>query len=260
MNNLDPIIKDSQKSDILFEEVERNSIPELTRPVLIILRTDDFSQDEVDQYRSFLSDKEIAKSLRFKFTNDSTSYIVVHGYLRRVLGKYLNIDPKAVGLNYNSFGRPFVSGYSRQMFFNLSHSKGLSVLAFDPDNEIGVDAEKMDAEFEYEPIVQHFFTKDEEGYIERSNGKFRHRFYELWTRKEAFLKALGIGITENLGVEVLKESIPEKVIHDDGSIGKGYLFKTLIYEQYFMITLALNLNSSTISAFGTSHNRRSILQ
>jgi 4'-phosphopantetheinyl transferase len=260
MNKLNAIVGSGQNPDAFLMESEKSSIPDLNRPVLIILKTDCFSQEDIAGFNSLLSEKEIDKSLRFKFMNDCTSYILVHGYLRWVLGRHLNIDPKAVVIDYNSYGRPFVTGCTRKVFFNLSHSKGLSVLAFDPDNEIGVDVEKMDTEFEYMPIVQHSFTKNEERYLENSNGKSRQHFYKLWTRKEAFLKAIGIGITENLGVEVLKESIPEKVIQNNKSLGKGYLFKTMIYEEDFMITLALNLNSTPISAFDPCSNKINFTQ
>jgi 4'-phosphopantetheinyl transferase len=254
MNKLNAIVGTGPNPEAFMMESEQSSIPDLNHPVLIILKTECFSKEDIAGFGSLLSENETAKSLRFKFTNDSISYILVHGYLRWMLGRHFNIDPKSVVIDYNSYGRPFVSGCSGQVYFNLSHSKGLSVLAFDPDNEIGVDVEKMDMEFEYQPIVQHFFTKNEERYIENSNGKSRQHFYELWTRKEAFLKALGIGITENLGVEVLKESIPERVIKDDGSMGKGYLFKTMMYEEDFMITVALNLNSTPVLAFDPCRN------
>ena len=100
-----------------------------------------------------------------------------------------------------------ITGYTRNIFFNLSHSSGVSLLAFDPGSEIGVDVEMIDEEFDYEPIVKRWFTPEEGKYIWQSKENSRIRFYELWTRKEAYLKAIGEGITKNLGIEVLDSKI-----------------------------------------------------
>jgi phosphopantetheinyl transferase len=233
---------------------ERNSFPELNSPVLILLKTDAVRPDELIRLESFLSEEEIAKSRRFRFSRHRVSYIVVHGFLRWMLGRHLGISPETVEITYNSYGKPSVAGYSKHIFFNLSHSSGISVLAFDPDNEIGVDVERTDEEFEYESIVQHFFSKEEEKHIQQIKTEARKRFYEIWTRKEAYLKAAGTGITENLHVDVLKEKMTGNINGKDGSGCKDFLFSSIMFENEFRITLAVGEGSGSIRAFVIGNN------
>jgi phosphopantetheine--protein transferase-like protein len=220
--------------------------PELRSPLLIVVQTDAVQPDEAVWLGSFLSAKETVKSQRFRFSHDRLSYIVVHGLLRWVLGRHMGISPDAVEISYNSFGKPYVSGYFPEIFFNLSHSSGLSVLAFDPGNEIGVDVERIEDDFEYDPIVQQFFTKEEGRYIQQVKAESRNRFYELWTRKEAFLKAVGTGITENLQTEVLKENIQDNTISEQGYIRKDFVFIQRMYGRNFRVTVAMSPHSGNL--------------
>jgi 4'-phosphopantetheinyl transferase len=135
------------------------------------------------------------------------------------------------------------------MFFNLSHCSGVSLLAFDPENEIGADVEKIDEEFDYEPIVKRWFTQDEDRYIYQSPETSRKRFYEIWTRKEAYLKAIGEGITKNLQVEVLENKRRDHLLMGGGSLRDEFIFESMVYERTYQITVALNENSFKLRTF-----------
>ena len=258
MRKINPVIYTSEAPGSFFRESDWKSLPQLNLPVVIILKTDQFGDKELTRLGSFLSEKEIAESRRFQFLHNKISYIVVHGLLRWMLGRYLGIPPKAIEFTYGLSGKPYLYGYSRRMFFNLSHSSGLSVLAFDPEYEIGVDVEKIDEEFDYEPIVKLFFTKKEGRYIRKTKEEWRERFYEIWTRKEAYLKAIGVGITENLNVEVLKERMKGNVLKEKKNIQMDFLFKSIIYEKNFRITLAMSTCSSNIRIFVLGNNENKV--
>jgi phosphopantetheinyl transferase len=245
----------AENKDKLFPEPDLISIPELNSPVLIVLKTDQIGLTECDRMESFLSGQEIANSLRFHFSDDRKSYIVVHGFLRWMLGRYLGISPEVLEFTRGLYGKPSIQKYSRKMFFNLSHSSGVSVLAFDPEHEIGVDVEKTDAEFEYEPIVRQFFTQEEGQYIRQSEGGSMKRFYEIWTRKEAYLKAVGAGITKGLHVEVLKEKINGNSVLEDGSRREDFLFRTMIFDQHFQIAIAMSADSPGFQTYVIKKNR-----
>jgi phosphopantetheine--protein transferase-like protein len=249
MKNTDTIITTSEKPDNIFLESDWSSLPDLNSPVLIILKTDEVNPEEFNRFESFLSEQEIAKSRRFRFSKDRKSYTVVHGFLRQMLGSYLEISPETIEFDHGLFGKPSISGYSRKLFFNLSHSSGVSALAFDPEHEIGVDIERIDEKFEYEPIVRHFFTKEEMRYIQHSKEEAEKRFYEIWTRKEAYLKAVGKGITKDLHVEVLKEKMKGNPATDTDLNQADFLFRTMIFEQQFQITLAMNEHSTGIRTY-----------
>jgi 4'-phosphopantetheinyl transferase len=254
MKMSDPEINNATAPDHSYRGFGGLLIPDLNSPVLIILKTEDIHLDDIAWLGSFLSEDETEKSRRFRFTRDRVSYITTHGLLRGILGKHLGISPEDVEITYNPFGRPSVSGYSRQVFFNLSHSSGISVLAFDPQNNIGVDVEKIDGKFEFESIVQLYFSKEEGKQIQSSEKKSRQRFYEIWTRKEAFLKAMGIGITENLQVDVLSERINGNSVLKDVSGNEEFLFRSMVFEQNFRITLAMGIDSGAIRKFVIRNN------
>jgi len=233
----------------IFSESEWNSIPGLNTPLLIILKTDHFSIEEQTRLSSFLSEDEIIKNRRYRFLRDRKSYIVIHGLLRWILGRHLGIEPRTIDFKFGNNGKPSITGYSRKMFFNLSHCSGVSLLAFDPENEIGADVEKIDEEFDYEPIVKRWFTQDEGRYIYQSPETSRKRFYEIWTRKEAYLKAIGEGITKNLQVEVLENKRRDHLLMGGGSLRDEFIFESMVYERTYQITVALNENSFKLRTF-----------
>ena len=176
MNRAKPVMKFSESPTNFFRESDWDSLPELSSAVIIILKTEQFSSEEIDRLESFLSEEETGKSKRFRFFNDKRSYIIVHGLLRWMLGRHFGISPKAIEFTYNLNGKPSISGYSGNMFFNLSHSSGVSILAFDPENEIGADVEKVDEKFDYELIVQHIFYRKRRRVHSENERKFAEKF------------------------------------------------------------------------------------
>ncbi len=244
----------AENRDSFFRETDWLSLPELNSPAVIVIKTEQSGREELIRLGSFLSEEEMAKSLRFRFNHDRMSYVVVHGLLRWILGKHLGVSPKEIGFSYGVSGKPSITGYDRRMFFNLSHSSGVSVLAFDPGHEIGADVEKISEDFEYEPIVEMFFTNKERAYIHDLKELSRERFYELWTRKEAFLKATGAGITKDLRVEVLEDKMTGNAISGQPGKQMDLLFKSMIYDNNYRITLALNPGSSGIRLVAPGDN------
>jgi 4'-phosphopantetheinyl transferase len=142
----------------------------------------------------------------------------------------------------------------------MTSRDGVSVLAFDPENEIGVDVERLDEAFEFESIVKHFFSAKEIQYIFQPEADSRQRFYHIWTRKEAYLKAIGTGITESLRTEVLDE-----IMNDIRLIGNGrrpgtFTFRSILFEQDFLITLAIKTVSEPIQAYYLRNFRTGLLE
>ncbi|MCX6248514.1 MAG: 4'-phosphopantetheinyl transferase superfamily protein [Bacteroidetes bacterium] len=262
MNGISDNLQSAVFPEIFLKGSWIDSFGELNSPFMVILKMQDVHPEDLVRFGRFLTEEETAKSGRFRFSHDRDSYIAVHGLLRWILGIYFGVLPEAVRIRYTSLGKPYVTGYSRQLFFNLSHSSGVSLLVFDPANEIGADVEKVDPEFEYESLVRRFFTKEEGNYIDQSGKKARERFFEIWTRKEAFLKAVGEGITENLSVEVLEEKISMNAIHPGESEGRNFLFRSALFEDEYRITLALSTESYPVIGFipGANLNRYPITE
>jgi 4'-phosphopantetheinyl transferase len=185
-----------------FSGPDHNTPEILEQPALFIIKSSNFSRDEIHRFWTLLNPSERIKSQRFYRQDDRNNYILVHGMLRSLLSRTLGLPPDSLEFSYNQYGKPYVSGAGTKIFFNMSHSSDVSVIGFDPASEIGVDVEKINENVDYESIISHFFTCNEISYIHSRRNESLRRFFEIWTRKEALLKALGIGITENLGVDV----------------------------------------------------------
>lgn len=153
--------------------------------------------DRLGRYADLLDEGERARVARFRFEPDRERYILGHGLLRELLGHYLAIAPGAVVMPRGRFGKPYVEGHP--LHFNLSDTKDAVLIAFSREQEIGADVETMTRTVDHEAVSEHYFTPEEIGDIARTaDGK--RRFLELWTRKEAVLKASGVGIMDDLRV------------------------------------------------------------
>ncbi len=157
-------------------------------------KVDEFLKD-VESYANLLSLNETVRADSFKFDKERTVYILARGLLRILSGRYLNKIPKNIKFDYGEYGKP---GYNFQtpIEFNISHSGNIIVMAFARNCEIGVDIEKIKDDFDVIDIAQHFFSPDEIQTLKALPEQEQvHGFYRCWTRKEAFIKAKGNGLS-----------------------------------------------------------------
>ena len=120
--------------------------------------------------------------------------------LKSVLSEYLNINPERIILRKNEYGKLFLDEKHHQVNikFNLSHSDGFVVGVFTLENDVGIDIEKIGKNISN--IVRRFFSLEEKEYINCISNNFlrKHLAYQIWTLKEAYLKAKGIGLNISL--------------------------------------------------------------
>lgn len=222
-----------------FQYFDKSRYLTLDEHVLYLIHTDSYSPDAISLFKKSLSEHELEKASRFRFIEDQHRYIVTHATLRTILGRYLKSEPAEIEFASNTFGKPSLSEKYEKIHFNLSHSKGLSALAFSSKPEIGVDIEIIDPKFNFEMIANAHFSKAENRFLHTEKMESSNRFYTLWTRKEAFLKAVGIGIGENLGIEVFRrvnhfrQEMPLPEIQ-----GGDFYLKTFLYQNQYLITSA----------------------
>ncbi|MEP6670111.1 MAG: 4'-phosphopantetheinyl transferase superfamily protein [Chthoniobacter sp.] len=142
-----------------------------------------------------LSREEILRTRRFTRPVDQERFIAAHGALRMVLGNYLLVDPQELEFRAGPHGKPVLVQTFTDLRFNLSHSGDLALIAVARGREVGVDVERMEREIEYEPIVEQYFDPTEAWELRTAPPEERvARFFDLWTRKEACLKAEGVGL------------------------------------------------------------------
>jgi 4'-phosphopantetheinyl transferase len=146
-------------------------------------------------YRALLSREEAARADRFAFENLRRSYELSQGALRLLLSYYLDCRPGDVEFTIGPRGKPALRGDSR-IRFNMAHSGGLALYAFTADCEIGLDVEAMRSIPEIEQIASHYFCRAEASEllsIEDAATR-QEAFFRCWTRKEAYIKAVGEGL------------------------------------------------------------------
>jgi 4'-phosphopantetheinyl transferase len=114
--------------------------------------------DRLDLLFASLSEEEQVRAKRYRYPKDYNQFVVARGLLRRLLGKYLGLDPSAVAFTYGSHGKPIVEGLE----FNLAHSGGWVLFGISGDRAIGVDIERMQAmETDLDRLSSRTFTKAE---------------------------------------------------------------------------------------------------
>lgn len=155
----------------------------------------DVSNHNLPYYRSLLAPDELERLERFKFEKDRKCFCIARAMLRLFLGGYLQRDSKEVHFTYGSHGKPSLNIDSR-IHFNLSHSGNGILIGFMLDYEIGVDIELVKHDFDPLEIAENYFSAIEILELKQAEPNARMRtFFNGWTRKEAFIKAVGDGLS-----------------------------------------------------------------
>ncbi|MEI6432508.1 MAG: 4'-phosphopantetheinyl transferase superfamily protein [bacterium] len=154
---------------------------------------------DVAQFSPLLSSVEQERADRFKSQAHCDRYIVGRGLLRLLLSSFTGVAPADIALETGAYGKPFLAdratGRPADLRFNLSHSDHHIVYAFRRGHEVGIDIEEIKEIPDILLIARDYFTKIEYGRLEAASQEARaETFYHLWARKEAYLKALGVGI------------------------------------------------------------------
>ena len=151
----------------------------------------------LDELSQCLSDEERLRASRFVFERDRHRFIVGRARLRHLLASRLGVQPDAVELVYGPRGKPVLSRRfaDAALYFNVSHSWDVAVYGFSRGREIGVDVEAVRELRDADDIAARFFSRREnEAYLDLEPRDKLLGFFNCWTRKEAFIKALGDGL------------------------------------------------------------------
>jgi 4'-phosphopantetheinyl transferase len=140
-----------------------------------------------------LSADEADRASRFVFERDRRHFVVCRGSLREALGALLDRDPASVVFAYGPQGKPVLR--DGELEFNVSHSAGLALFAFSGNRPVGVDVESLDREVDAEALATRFFSPQEAAdLLSVPIEQRREAFFNCWTRKESYIKALGKGL------------------------------------------------------------------
>jgi len=154
--------------------------------------------DNMDHWSSLLAEDERARAARFHHDKDRHCFTATRGALRRILGAYLKADPKLLIFAYSEKEKPALAGLEAAsgIEFNVSHSGGLSLLAFARGRRVGVDVEQTNRAMDTAAIAARFFSHAEQEQLAAlPEGQHVDAFFFCWTRKEAYIKATGKGLS-----------------------------------------------------------------
>jgi 4'-phosphopantetheinyl transferase len=152
----------------------------------------------IERLNLLLSEDEHQRSERFYHATDRHQFVAGRGILRRILSAYLELAPDELKFEYNQYGKPFLSpdrGGSK-LDFSLSHSNGMALYVVARGRRVGIDIEFAQEDFATLEIAERFFSKEE---IESLKAvpitRRTDAFFNCWSRKEAYIKAIGMGVS-----------------------------------------------------------------
>lgn len=163
-----------------------------------------------------LSPDERARALSFAHDAHRAAYVRAHGVMRMILAVYAESTPEELSFQHGPFGKPSLASDANdgRLEFNLSHSGDHALLAVARDRAVGIDIVRWDAAADHAGIAERFFSPLERQTLLSRAGtpeQTRDAFYSTWTRKEAYVKATGVGLSRGLDhfdVSVAREAPP----------------------------------------------------
>ena len=165
--------------------------------VEIVIAPLNVEADAFNALAAWLQDDEQRIAERFHFERDRRRFIVARARLRQILAARLGTQPRAVEFAYTAHGKPMLAADSAgiDLRFNVSHCKDVAVFAFCRGREVGIDVEMIERIEGIDEVAAHFFSRNElHAYRALDEADKDAGFFNCWTRKEAFVKALGEGL------------------------------------------------------------------
>lgn len=207
--------------------------PRLERDEIHVWRTDLNEQsDELQSFLGVLNATERTRAERFHFKKDRDRFVIARGILRMILGRYLHVEPERLQICYGPHGKPALADVHKKdrLHFNVSHSHSLTLYAIARERELGMDLEYVRHGFATESIARHVFSPGEiEKFLKLPPSQRDQAFFNCWTRKEAYVKAVGKGLS--LPLNQLEVSFapgePAALLSENGKNVSGWSLRDL---------------------------------
>jgi 4'-phosphopantetheinyl transferase len=157
---------------------------------------DTYKPDLHEYFLGMLSAQETARASKFRTDESRHEFLVAHAMLRSILARYLARAPERVRLT-ESFHGKLACEDAPELAFNLAHAQGAVLVAIGNGIDVGVDVEQVRSFNDAADLVGRYFSGEElQRFLGLEEVARNRAFFELWTRKEAYLKALGVGLSE----------------------------------------------------------------
>lgn len=161
-------------------------------------------------YLPLLSSAESERAFALRTTELFDRFVIDHGLLRLLLSAYLETDPRKLSFVTNPYGKPQLESRSCRLRFNMSHSGQVTMIALCLDAEIGIDIEVIRPIAEWDDIASsHFSAMENQSLHKEAPAQRMEAFFRCWTRKEALIKAMGMGLSIPLDSFTVSTSLAE---------------------------------------------------
>jgi len=215
------------------------------------------SAADLSRYSQLLSHEEQDRASRFHHPHLTRNFVVDHARLRLILGTYTRSSPADLVFTANKFGKPELANPASSFRFNLSHTEGISLLAVCRDSPVGIDVEAARPMNDWRNVADcHFAPQELTALLDTPGFDRQNAFFRCWTRKEAFLKAHGRGLSialDSFAVSVANEDFPQllECAWDRNEIERWSLFSLDLGPQ-FIGALAILRSEWKIRSFDWS--------
>ena len=155
-------------------------------------------QSIAEPLQPLLQIDELQRANRYKFPDLQNRFIQRRAILRRILGQYLDHPPAELELTTNAFGKPQISeAHSSELQFSLTHSGDWLAIAITRNQPVGIDLEIIRENVDCVGLAENFFAPEDITAIcsQSDENQIRAKFFEIWTAKEAYIKAIGTGLS-----------------------------------------------------------------
>jgi 4'-phosphopantetheinyl transferase len=192
----------------------------------------DVEEQNPTKFSNILSEDEANRAEKFHFEVDRIRYAVMRATVRIILGNYLRVAPVNLEIAHSLYGKPYLTNTNieKDLQFNISHAGNLGLIAVAIDRHIGVDLELVRDESSIESVAKRFFTPEEAEHLLSLPAPLQpEAFFTCWTRKEAFVKARGEGLSiplDQFEVSFYPIDTPKllNVKNDPGESGRWSMF------------------------------------
>lgn len=208
-----------------LEEYREEMIRESAIHVFLVKRTAIPLPADDGAALAILSSAERQRAARFRRPEPRGTFVRTRLALRKLLGAYLGRDPADVRIRTGRFGKPYLAAPADVWLnFNVSHSDGYALVVLGRHRRVGVDLQRLACDLDHEALARQYFAAPEIEELERLPSPLRRQsFFAWWTRKEAYLKAIGGGLSiplDRFGVSVRPDE-PASLVRVDGIPGRA---------------------------------------
>ena len=216
-------------------------------------KTQGLADDAVTGADRSLSTEERARRDRFQFAADRRDFTIAHDLLRRTLSSYANVPPPDWRFTTNEYGKPSIDSEDRHLAgisFSLTHTRGCVACGVTPGETLGVDIERADRSLAVMEIADQYFSEEEAAWLRNCSDETRCvRFAELWTLKEAFLKATGLGLSGSLASVSFRFEEPGRILFNPPHVSERSVWRFALFDLGSMLRLGVAVRNNNQPRF-----------